>query len=203
VSGDPTGAWKPHDDVAFKVSTTESCSTVRPERGPVHLRFDDHGDPLINDIPASNIVETANPVPSVHVYLDMFATPTSRATDASMFTATRVDYSAGQHPKCSEFFGKYDDYGRGNDNMRMRAIDDPRRNRAGELIRCGGKGQHSSASRRGYQAGRGYHDGHLRPGLERWVHTGQWATPEHKAARRGGRRVRHSAKGGRGMSARQ
>ena len=63
VSGDPTGAWKSHDDATFKVSTTESCSTVQPESGPVHLRFDDHGDPLINDIPASSIVEAANPVP--------------------------------------------------------------------------------------------------------------------------------------------
>ena len=199
VSGDPTGTWKSHDDVAFKVSTTESCSTVRPERGPVHLRFDDHGKPLLNDIPASSIVETANPVPSVHVYLDMFATPTSRATDASMFTATRVDHSVGQHPKCKEFFGQYDDYGCGKDNMRMRAIDKPRRNRAGELIRCGGKGQHSSASRRGYQTGRGYHDGHLRPGLERWMHTGQWTPFEHKAPRRSVNRARYNAKGGSGI----
>ena len=199
VSGDPTGAWKSHDDATFKVSTTESCSTVQPESGPVHLRFDDNGDPLINDTPASSSVEAANPVPSVHVFLDMFATPTSRATDASMFTTTRADCSAGQHPKFSEFFGKSDDYGRGNDNMRMRAIDDPRRNRAGKPIRCGGKGQRSSASRRGCQTGLGYHDGHLRPGLERWVHTGQWATSEHKATRRSNtNRGRRNAKGGHG-----
>ena len=184
VSVDPTETSKSHNDVAINVPTSGSRSTARSKQEPVHLHFDDRGEPIMNGDPASNVVKAATPASSVYVYLDMLPKPasTSPAAGAHTSTTTCIDRNAGLHSKISEFFGKRDS----------------RRSRAGTLIRHGGKGHHSASLRRGHQAGPGYYDGYLRHGVDRWAHTGLWGQFKHDTAgpRQTVRRGRHRGKGG-------
>ena len=190
VSVDLTETSKSHNDAAINVP---KIGPRRSTQGPVHLHFDDRGEPITNGDPTSNVAKAAAPAPSVRVYLDMLPKPTSTSPAAGAHTSTTtcVDRDAGLHSKISEFFGKCGS----------------RRNRTGTLARHG-KGQHSASLRRGHQAGRGYYDGYLRHGLDRWTHTGQWTKFKHDTGqwtnfkhdttgpRQAGRRGRHRGKGG-------
>ena len=66
VSVDPTETSKSHNDVAINVPTSGSRSTARSKQEPVHLHFDDRGEPIMNGDPTSNVVKAATPASSVY-----------------------------------------------------------------------------------------------------------------------------------------